>query len=176
VTLDSKRALVGATAATADAAASAIRSQGHALLPNVLAASEVADLTRALDRVITDLAIPFGANEFLGFRTRRVFNLLARDVRFEPLPVHPALLPVIERALDRECLLSSLTAIEMSPGESRQPLHADDGTLLRQEEAQLLALPRERVARMAPRLRRWSDTPRIAVCSGTSTSAVLRSW
>jgi ectoine hydroxylase-related dioxygenase (phytanoyl-CoA dioxygenase family) len=36
---------------------------------------------------------------------------------------------VAERALGRECLLSSLTAIELHPGETRQPLHADDGTL-----------------------------------------------
>lgn len=111
------------------AAAAAVRTQGWALLPEALPAKEVAELGAAIDRVLTALAVPFGVNEFLGFRTRRVFNLLARDPIFERLPVHEALLPVIERALDRECLLSSLTAIEMHPGETRQPLHADDGTL-----------------------------------------------
>ena len=210
-------------------------------MPNVLAGGELAEIVAAIDRVIGELDVPFGTNEFLGFRTRRVFNLLARDPAFERLPVHAALLPIVEALLDRECLLSSLTAIELNPGETRQPLHADDGTLplprphpaytcsailaltdftesngathyvpgshgfarrpkpgepvateqalmpagsafvyhgslwhggganrsgqrrlavvlnycagfLRQEEAQLLALPRERVARMAPRL------------------------
>lgn len=116
-------------AAPAEAAAEAIRSHGFVLLPDVLGAREVAELTAAVDRAMVELAIPFGANEFLGFRTRRIFNLLARDPCFEQLPVHSAFLPVIERAVDRECLLSSLTAIEMHPGQARQPLHADDGTL-----------------------------------------------
>jgi ectoine hydroxylase-related dioxygenase (phytanoyl-CoA dioxygenase family) len=110
-------------------AADAIRTRGFALVPNALPASEVAELSAAITRVIAELQVPFGANEFLGFRTRRVFNLLARDAIFERLPVHAALLPIVECALDRECLLSSLTAIEMHPGETRQPLHADDGTL-----------------------------------------------
>jgi ectoine hydroxylase-related dioxygenase (phytanoyl-CoA dioxygenase family) len=110
-------------------AADAIRTRGFALLPTALTPSEVAEYTAAIDRVIAELAIPFGTNEFLGFRTRRVFNLLARDEVFERLPLHGALLPIVERALDRECLLSSLTAIEMHPGETLQPLHADDGTL-----------------------------------------------
>ena len=75
------------------------------------------------------LAVPFGANDFLGTRTRRLFNLLARDRRFEAVPVHEAVLPVVEAVLDRECLLSSLTAIEMNAGETAQPLHADDGSI-----------------------------------------------
>jgi len=109
--------------------ADAIRTRGFALVPNAIPASEVSELSAAIDRVIAGLQVPFGANEFLGFRTRRVFSLLARDAIFERLPVNAALLPIVERALDRECLLSSLTAIEMHPGETAQPLHADDGTL-----------------------------------------------
>ena len=58
-----------------------------------------------------------------------MFNLLARDPLFAEVPTHPAILPTIEAVLDRECLLSSLTAIEMGPGETAQPLHADDGSL-----------------------------------------------
>ncbi len=115
--------------ASPGAHAEAIRTHGFTIVENVLAADEVAALTAAVDRAIRDHAIPFGANEFLGLRTRRVFNLLARDVAFEQLPVHGALLPIVEQAVDRECLLSSLTAIEMHPGETPQPLHADDGTL-----------------------------------------------
>src|SRR5262249_21361965 len=71
----------------------------------------------------------FGANDFLGTRTRRLFNLLARAPLFARVPVHDAVLPVVERVLDRECLLSSLTALEIHPGETAQPLHADDGSL-----------------------------------------------
>jgi ectoine hydroxylase-related dioxygenase (phytanoyl-CoA dioxygenase family) len=74
------------------------------------------------------LDVPFGSNVFLGEHTRRIFNLLARDPLFEKVPVHDAVLPVIENVLDDECLLSSLTAIEMHPGETDQPFHADDGS------------------------------------------------
>jgi ectoine hydroxylase-related dioxygenase (phytanoyl-CoA dioxygenase family) len=117
------------SAIEASAAADAIRERGFAIVASALTASEVAVLRGAVERSLDELEIPFGANEFLGLRTRRVFNLLARDAIFETLPVHPALLPIVERVLDRECLLSSLTAIEMNPGETPQPLHADDGTL-----------------------------------------------
>jgi ectoine hydroxylase-related dioxygenase (phytanoyl-CoA dioxygenase family) len=78
---------------------------------------------------MAELAVPFGANDFLGTRTRRLFNLLARDPLFAVVPVHDAVLPIVERVLDPECLLSSLTAIEMQPGETAQPLHADDGSI-----------------------------------------------
>jgi ectoine hydroxylase-related dioxygenase (phytanoyl-CoA dioxygenase family) len=113
----------------ADAHAEAIRARGYTRLERALEPALVAELKAAIDAAIAEHAIPFGANEFLGLRTRRVFNLLARGEVFERVPVHEALLPIVERALDRECLLSSLTAIEMHPGETRQPLHADDGTL-----------------------------------------------
>ena len=113
----------------AESHAESIRTRGFAILEGALAPDSVAGLTAAIDRVIAERAIPFGANEFLGFRTRRVFSLLARDEVFERVPVHDALLPLVEQVIGRECLLSSLTAIEMNPGETPQPLHADDGTL-----------------------------------------------
>ena len=47
---------------------------------------------------------------------------------FSKTPVFKETLPIIEGVLDRECLLSSLTAIEMQPGQARQPLHSDDGS------------------------------------------------
>jgi ectoine hydroxylase-related dioxygenase (phytanoyl-CoA dioxygenase family) len=114
---------------SSEAVAEEIRARGFAIAASVLSDGEVAELAAAIDRVIAEHAIPFGTNEFLGFRTRRVFNLLARGTLFERLPVHPVLLPIAEAVLDRECLLSSLTAIEMNPGETPQPLHADDGSL-----------------------------------------------
>jgi ectoine hydroxylase-related dioxygenase (phytanoyl-CoA dioxygenase family) len=43
--------------------------------------------------------------------------------------LHPRTLPIIERILDEQCLLSSLTAIEMHPRQGSQPLHSDDGSI-----------------------------------------------
>src|SRR3954466_14645353 len=82
-----------------------------------------------MDRVMIDADIPYGTNAFLGLRTRRIFNLLARDPLFARVPLHPAVLPLVEQVLDEQCLLSSLTAIEMQPGQEAQPLHADDGSI-----------------------------------------------
>jgi len=97
---------------------------GRALIPTGLRER----LVEAIDRTMHDLGIPFGANEFLGHHTRRIFNLLARDPLFETPPVFAGSLPLVEALLDDECLLSSLTAIEMNPGQARQPLHCDDGS------------------------------------------------
>ena len=47
------------------------------------------------------------------------------------------MLPIVERVLDRGCLVSSLSSIAIGPGEDAQILHADD---------QLIPLPKPHVA------------------------------
>jgi len=42
------------------------------------------------------------------------------------MPVHDAVLPLVERVLDPGCLLSGMTAIHIGPGERPQPIHPDD--------------------------------------------------
>lgn len=113
----------------ADAHAARVIEDGVAILERAIEPALVAELTAAIDRCMAALGVPFGPNDFLGTRTRRLFNLLARDALFARVPVHEAVLPVVERVLDPECLLSSLTAVEMNPGETAQPLHADDGSM-----------------------------------------------
>jgi ectoine hydroxylase-related dioxygenase (phytanoyl-CoA dioxygenase family) len=112
-----------------DEAAARIHDDGWVVLDGVIAPAVVADLTQAIARLHAELAVPYGDNRFLGHRTRRVFNLLARDPVFRRVPVHPPVLDVVERVLDPECLLASLTAISMEPGQDAQPLHADDGSI-----------------------------------------------
>lgn len=111
-----------------DRLAEAIEDRGYAVLEGAIPAALRQRLVETVDRCARDLDVAFGVNDFLGERTRRIFNLLARDPLFRAVPVFPRTLPVIERLLDDECLLSSLTAIEMTPGETDQPLHADDGS------------------------------------------------
>jgi ectoine hydroxylase-related dioxygenase (phytanoyl-CoA dioxygenase family) len=107
----------------------ALERDGYVVLDSVIEPDLVAALLDTIDRVMVDADISFGANAFLGFRTRRIFNLLARDPLFARVPLHPAVLPLVEQVLDAQCLLSSLTAIEMQPGQEAQPLHADDGSI-----------------------------------------------
>ncbi|MGH8982966.1 MAG: phytanoyl-CoA dioxygenase family protein [Acidimicrobiia bacterium] len=65
-------------------------------------------------------------NSFEGTRTVRIYNLLAFGKLYEAIPVHPEVLPVVDQVLDRGCLVSSLSSIAIDPGESAQPIHADD--------------------------------------------------
>jgi ectoine hydroxylase-related dioxygenase (phytanoyl-CoA dioxygenase family) len=110
-------------------AAARVARDGFAILERAIEPELVAGLAAAAERCLAELAVPFGPNDFLGTKTRRLFNLLARDPLFARVPLHEAVLPVVERVLDPECLLSSLTAIRMDPGETAQPLHADDGSV-----------------------------------------------
>jgi ectoine hydroxylase-related dioxygenase (phytanoyl-CoA dioxygenase family) len=112
-----------------DALARAVREDGFAVLRAALEPELVGELLSTVDRLLEQLRIPRGANTFLGHHTRRIFNLLARDPVFAQVPLHPAVLSIVERVLDPECLLSSLTAVEVAPGQAEQPFHADDGSL-----------------------------------------------
>lgn len=111
-----------------DAIAREIDDKGFSVVENVIPAAIREALLETIDRLMDELEIPFGANGFLGHKTRRIFNLLARDPIFALAPTFPRTLPIIESVLDEECLLSSLTAIEMNAGQARQPLHSDDGS------------------------------------------------
>ncbi|MFO0687254.1 MAG: phytanoyl-CoA dioxygenase family protein [Myxococcota bacterium] len=107
---------------------SAVREAGFAVAPGLVPAPLVSALVGAIDAQLAALDVSFGENPFLGERTRRIFNLLARDPVFRAVPILPAALEVVEALLDPECLLSSMTAIEMHPGQAAQPLHCDDGS------------------------------------------------
>jgi ectoine hydroxylase-related dioxygenase (phytanoyl-CoA dioxygenase family) len=111
----------------------AIAEQGYCIIENAIEPDLVEGLNEALDRLEAELSVMPGANTFEGHHTIRIYNLLARDRIFERVPVHPAVLPVVEGVLDEGCLVSSLSSISIDPGETAQPLHADDT---------LLALPR----------------------------------
>lgn len=108
--------------------AAEVGEHGFAVREGLIPAPLRKALTGRIDALMEELAVPFGENRFLGHQTRRIFNLLGRDPLFEAVPVCPATLPVVDALLDDECLLSSLTAIEMNAGQERQPLHSDDGS------------------------------------------------
>ena len=55
-----------------------------------------------------------------------MYNLLAKDPVFQAMPLHESVLPIVEHVLDRGCLLSGMTAIDIGPGEDEQPMHGDD--------------------------------------------------
>ena len=103
-----------------------IEKQGFTVLEGVIEHALVDALSAALDRLEAQLGTQPGRNLFEGHHTIRIYNLLARDPAFQAVPVHPAVLPVVEGVLDKGCLVSSLSSISIDPGEKAQPMHADD--------------------------------------------------
>jgi len=68
-----------------------------------------------------------GRNDFEGFKSNRVYALLAKSPElFSEMITHPLALYFAERELGRSCLLSALLAINLHPGETVQPWHCDD--------------------------------------------------
>ena len=103
-----------------------IEEHGVTCLRGVRDAGEVAALLDDLARIEREEDVRPASNDFEGTRTLRAYNLLRHGPLWEAIPVHPAVLPIVEGVLDRGCLVSSLSSIRIGPGETAQPLHADD--------------------------------------------------
>ena len=104
----------------------AVARDGYTIVENAIAPDLIEALNEALVRLERDLgAVPAG-NGFEGHRTVRIYNLLAHGAPFAEVPVHASVLPIVEGVLDAQCLISSLSSIAIDPGETAQPIHADD--------------------------------------------------
>jgi ectoine hydroxylase-related dioxygenase (phytanoyl-CoA dioxygenase family) len=105
-------------------------------------------MVEEIDRVESEYEIEFGKNEFEGFRTRRIFNLIARGPRFRKLVVDERVMATVEEILGEGFLLSGTTSMHIGPGETAQLLHSDDG---------MITLPRPHPATMITTLWALSD-------------------
>jgi ectoine hydroxylase-related dioxygenase (phytanoyl-CoA dioxygenase family) len=103
-----------------------IAEQGYTILLDAIDLDLVDALVAELDRLEHELNVVPAGNEFEVNRTVRIYNLLALSPLFQQVPVHPAVLPVVEGVLDPGCLVSSLSSIAIDGGETIQPIHADD--------------------------------------------------
>ena len=103
-----------------------IAKDGYTVLPRVIEPALVDELADVLLRLEREHDIRPAMNGFEGHRTVRIYNLLAHDRVFERVPVHAALLPIVEGVIGEGCLISSLSSIAIDPGEVAQPIHADD--------------------------------------------------
>jgi ectoine hydroxylase-related dioxygenase (phytanoyl-CoA dioxygenase family) len=114
-----------------------IEVQGYTVLENVIGEDLLDCLSEELLRIERDQEIVPSSNDFEGYQTARIYNLLAYGSPFSKIPIHPALLPIVEGVLDDGCLISSVSSISIGSGETAQPIHADD---------QLIALARPHAA------------------------------
>lgn len=107
-------------------AAAELSGQGYTILERAIEPGLVAALVAAIRRIERERGAAPRGNPAEGYATLRTYNLLAKDPIFQQMPVHPAVLPVVEQALEPACLLSGMTAIDIGPGEKPQPIHPDD--------------------------------------------------
>jgi ectoine hydroxylase-related dioxygenase (phytanoyl-CoA dioxygenase family) len=113
-----------------------IAADGYTILEGALEPGLVDALNDDLVRLERTFAVEPAGNSFEGAQTIRIYNLLALGALYEQVPMHPAVLPVVDGVLDPGCLVSSLSSISILPGEQAQPIHADD---------QLIPLPKPHV-------------------------------
>jgi ectoine hydroxylase-related dioxygenase (phytanoyl-CoA dioxygenase family) len=104
----------------------ALSRDGYTIVENAIEPDLIDELNAALAGLETLLDAKPAMNGFEGHRTVRIYNLLAYGEPFTRIPVHASVLPLIEGVLDEGCLISSLSSIAIDPGETAQPIHADD--------------------------------------------------
>jgi ectoine hydroxylase-related dioxygenase (phytanoyl-CoA dioxygenase family) len=103
-----------------------IERDGFTIVEDAIEPALVDELALDLLRLERELGVVPAHNAFEGTRTVRIYNLLVHGALYERIPVHPSVLPIVEGVLDAGCLVSSLSSISIGPGETAQPIHADD--------------------------------------------------
>jgi ectoine hydroxylase-related dioxygenase (phytanoyl-CoA dioxygenase family) len=103
-----------------------IAEHGYTIIEGAIEDDLVDALDADLRRLESELDVVPAGNDFEGANTVRIYNLLVHGEIYERVPVHPAILPVVEGVLDTGCLISSLSSISIDSGETAQPIHADD--------------------------------------------------
>jgi ectoine hydroxylase-related dioxygenase (phytanoyl-CoA dioxygenase family) len=111
---------------TLTAHARRIDRDGYTILERVIEPELLDALADDIVRLERFYSVTPSDNDFEGTKTVRIYNLLALGKLYEAVPVHANVLPLVERVLDEGCLVSSLSSITIGPGESAQPIHADD--------------------------------------------------
>ncbi len=122
---------------------------GYTIIADAIDPELVTQLRDTIRRLERELDVRPRRTAAEGHATKRMYNLLAKDPIFQVMPVHPNVLPIAERLLDRGCLLSGMTAIDIGPGERPQPMHGDDIVMSRH-------LPRPHVPMMVTSM--WALT------------------
>lgn len=102
---------------------SEIDTKGYTVLESVLSNQEVVDVKQALAPWLKRELM--GRNNFEGFKSERVYALLAKIPSLAKVIEHPRLLALLDQMLVENYLLSANLAINLHPGETPQPFHAD---------------------------------------------------
>ena len=100
-----------------------IDADGYTVIPDFLDADAQAEVRRVLAFYLGTHA---GRNDFEGFRTERVYTLVARGRVFWQIALDCRVLALCDHYLQPGYLLTASQAIRIAPGETPQPFHTDD--------------------------------------------------
>jgi ectoine hydroxylase-related dioxygenase (phytanoyl-CoA dioxygenase family) len=103
-----------------------LAENGYCVLPGVVPAARIADLSAELEPLFA--RTPFSQGYFNGFRTRRFHGLLKRSRGAAALVLDPTILAIAEEILLPYCDMLQLNltqAVEVHPGERPQVPHRD---------------------------------------------------
>jgi ectoine hydroxylase-related dioxygenase (phytanoyl-CoA dioxygenase family) len=103
-----------------------LEEQGYTIVEGLIDDDLVDALLADVHRLEAALGRSPDNNRFEGNRTTRTYNLLAHGPIWQQVPTQPQVLELVEGVLGPECLVSSLASISLAPGETAQPIHADD--------------------------------------------------
>lgn len=101
----------------------ALQSRGYTLIEDFLDAATLAEVRAGL---APHLDRHSGRNNFEGTLTERVYTLIARGKVFERIVEDARVLALLDALLAPNYLLTASQAICIHPGETPQPIHADD--------------------------------------------------
>ena len=99
---------------------------GYTIIEDAFSPTFADGLVADLYRLELRLGIKPSTNTFEGRRTWRIYNLLNHGKAYQKIPLHPGVLEIVRHAMGEGALVSSLSSIAIGPGETAQPIHADD--------------------------------------------------
>jgi ectoine hydroxylase-related dioxygenase (phytanoyl-CoA dioxygenase family) len=103
----------------------ALEQDGVLVVQALLADTEVEALRKDAGELVS--AAPLGDNRFDGFKTRRIFDPLARTRGLDGLVLHPVVQALVKAALAWPYQFGMTVLTEVQPGEVAQVPHRDGG-------------------------------------------------
>ena len=100
-----------------------LQRDGYTIIEDFLSPEDLREVRAGLAPYLDTHA---GRNNFEGYKTERVYTLVARGKIFEKICEEPRVLALLDKFLLPNYLLTASQAICIHPGETPQPLHADD--------------------------------------------------
>lgn len=96
---------------------------GWTIVDGLLSPADIDAIRAELEPLLA--RTPFGANSFVGRRTKRLFGLPAKTRTLDALLTDERVLTSVRDVLGPNVLLSTAVAVEIHPGEVAQTLHTD---------------------------------------------------